>query len=367
MKRDKFSWIWDNLKLPLLAIFLGFIVGSIFILLAGSSPIVAYTALFTGSLGGLSKIGETLYKTTPILFTGLSVAFAFRTGLFNIGAEGQYIVGSITAIAVGWYFQNLPPVILLPMILIIGAIAGGLWASIAGFLKAQFGVHEVITTIMLNYTALIGTNYLIRTVLNPQQLQGTDKMAFSVAIPENVRLSKLSDFIPQFGYSSAHTGIFIGIACAVAVYYLLFKTTIGYEIRSVGHSPEAAEYGGISKKKNIIMAMLISGILAGLAGAVQVTGLIYKVNMSSGMPGYGFDGIAVALVGGNHPLGILASSLLFGILSNGARKMQLAGIPKEVIGIIQGVIIIFIAGELIVKLLSRKKKPVKPEGGEVDG
>ncbi|HKL10985.1 MAG TPA: ABC transporter permease [Clostridia bacterium] len=356
MNKNGLKWLWDNLKLPLIAIVLGFVIGAVFIIIAGSNPIVAYTALFKGSMGGLSKIGETLYKTTPLIFTGLAVAFAFRTGLFNIGAEGQYIVGSITAIAIGWYFQNLPGIILLPLILIFGALAGGIWASIAGFLKARFGVHEVITTIMLNYTALIGTNYIIRTVLNPQVLQGTTKMAFSVSIPEKARLSKLSEFIPQFGYSSAHTGIFIGIICALAIYFILFKTTLGYEIRSVGFNPEAAEYGGISKKKNIVLAMFISGLLAGLAGAVQVTGLIYKVNMSAGMSGYGFDGIAVALVGGNHPIGVLASALLFGVLSNGARKMQLAGIPKEVIGIIQGVIIIFIAGKLIVQLISKRKK-----------
>jgi len=356
MKKSGFKWLWDNLKLPLIAIFLGFVIGAFFIIIAGKSPLIAYTALFKGSLGGLSKIGETLYKSTPLIFTGLSVAFAFRTGLFNIGAEGQYIVGSITAIAIGWYFQNMPAYILLPMILILGGLAGGIWASIAGYLKARFGVHEVITTIMLNYTALIGTNYIIRTILNPQVLEGTSKMAFSVSIPEKARLAKLSQFIPQFGYSSAHTGIFIGIVCAIIIYYLLFKTTLGYEIRSVGFSPDAAEYGGISKKKNIILAMFISGILAGLAGAVQVTGLIYKVNMSSAMSGYGFDGIAVALVGGNHPIGVLASALLFGVLSNGARKMQLAGIPKEVIGIIQGVIIIFIAGKLVVEIISKKRK-----------
>ncbi len=372
MKKKGFGWLWDSFKLPLAAILLGFIIGAFFILIAGESPFVAYSALFAGSLGGLSKIGETLYKSTPLIFTGLSVAFAFRTGLFNIGAEGQYIVGSITAIAIGWYFQNLPTVILLPMILILGSIAGGIWASIAGFLKARFGVHEVITTIMLNYTALIGTNYIIRTILNPEVLQGTTKMAYSVSIPEKARLAKLSQYIPQFGYSSAHTGIFIGIACAIVIYYVLFKTTIGYEIRSVGFSPDAAEYGGISKKKNIVLAMFISGLLAGLAGAVQVTGLIYKVNMSSAMSGYGFDGIAVALVAGNHPLGVLASAFLFGVLGNGARKMQLAGIPKEVIGIIQGVIIIFIAGKFIVEIVSKKRKKMEQKvratrGGGIDG
>ncbi len=355
--KDQLTKIWDSFRLPIFAVVLGFVVGAICIIIAGSNPLVAYAALFKGSLGSVTSFGETLYKMTPIVFTGLSVALAFRCGLFNIGAEGQYIAGSIASIVTGWVFKDMPGIILIPMILIMGIFAGGVWGGIAGFLKARFGVHEVITTIMLNYIALHTSNYLVRTVLNPETLiPGSIREAFTVPIPEQAKLLKLNAILPQFTYSSAHIGIFIAIAAAILIYFILFKTTIGYEIRSVGFSPDAAEYGGISKQKNTILAMFIAGGLSGLAGAVQVTGLIYSVNQVSMMPGYGFTGISVALVGVNHPLGVLASGLLFGILDNGARQMQLAGIPKEITGIIQAVILIFIAGELIVKFISDRKK-----------
>jgi simple sugar transport system permease protein len=360
--KTRFEKIWDSFRLPMFAVILGFVVGAICIVIAGSNPLVAYAALFQGSLGSITSFGETLYKMTPIVFTGLSVALAFRCGLFNIGAEGQYIAGSIVAIVTGWVFKDMPGIILIPMILIMGIVAGGIWGGIAGYLKARFGVHEVITTIMLNYIALHTSNYLVRTVLNPETLiPGSIREAFTVSVPEQAKLIKLNAILPQFTYSSAHVGIFIAIAAAIFIYFLLFKTTVGYEIRSVGLSPDAAEYGGISKQKNTILAMFLAGGLSGLAGAVQVTGLIYSVNQVSMLPGYGFTGISVALVGVNHPLGVLASGLLFGILDNGARQMQLAGIPKEITGIIQAVILIFIAGELIVKFISdrNKKKAIK--------
>jgi simple sugar transport system permease protein len=357
MANERAKKIWSSFRLPVFAVLLGFAVGAICIVIAGSNPLVAYFALFKGSLGGVPNFGETLYKMTPILFTGLSVALAFRCGLFNIGAEGQYIVGTITAVATGWYFSWLPGFILIPLILLFGLFAGGIWGGFAGYLKARFGVHEVITTIMMNYIALHTTNLMVRTIFNPQTLiPGSIREAFTVPIPDQAKLLKFSDVIPQFGYSSAHVGIIIGIVTAILVYYLLFKTTVGYEIRSVGFNPDAAEYGGISKKKNTILSMFLAGGLAGLGGAVQVTGIIYMVNQVSAGPGYGFTGISVALVGASHPLGAIASALLFGILDNGARQMQLAGIPKEVTAIIQAVILIFIAGELIVKVISDKRK-----------
>ncbi|MBN2286794.1 MAG: ABC transporter permease [Tissierellales bacterium] len=366
MKGEKLiKKIWNSMKFPLIAIVLGFLVGAIFIIASDNSPIVAYQALFQGSLSSFSSFGETLYKTTPILFTGLAIAVAFRTGLFNIGAEGQYIVGAISAVAAGWYFQGLPHLPLIIAIVISGALAGALWASIAGFLKAKIGVHEVITTIMLNYTALHLSNYIAKAVLNPQVLEGTEKKAHTVSLTDAGKLTKLNEIIPQFEYSSAHTGIFIALAMVFVIYILLFKTSIGYELRSVGKNPDAAEYGGINKTKNIIISMAISGSLAGMAGAVQVAGLLYKVSQTPNMPGYGFDGIAVALVGQNHPIGIIFSALLFGILSNGSRKMQIAGIPKEIIGIIQGVIIVFVAADQMSKILEKRKKAkIKPKEGD---
>ena len=355
-KDNKFKIFVDNIKFPLLAIFLSFIIGSIFIIAAGKSPLVAYGALFSGSLFGVPRIGETLLKTTPLIFTGLSIAFAFRAGLFNIGAEGQVVMGSLFAVIAGYIFRDLPGILLVPMIMIFGGLGGAIWAAIPGVLKAKLGVHEVIVTIMLNYMALFVSNYMIIAVLNPSILSGTERKAYSVLIPEHGRLMQLTDIIPAFEYSSVNSGLILAIVIAFVIYFLLFKTTLGYELRSVGNNPYAAEYGGISISKNIILSMVISGALAGLAGATTVAGLTFKIDQASSSAGYVFTGIAVALVGKNHPLGVLISALLFGILANGARKMQLAGIPSEIVGIIQGIIIIFIAGEAILKYLPSLKK-----------
>ena len=356
----------DNVKFPLIAILFSFVIGAMFIVWTGNNPIVAYVELFSGSVGSVSRFGETLLKTTPLIFTGLAVGFGYRCGLFNIGVEGQYILGTVFAVSAGWIFRDLPGFILPFILLISGAIGGAIWAFIPGILKAKRGVNEVIISIMLNYTALYIANYVVRAVLNPSILQGTEKKAYSVIIPDHAKLTMLTELIPAFGYSSVNTGIIIAIVMALVIWFILFKTTLGYEVRSVGFNPYAAEYGGISISKNITLAMVISGALAGLAGAVMITGLTYKIDMSSGMPGYGFDGIAVALVGKNHPIGILASALLFGILKNGERKMQIAGIPKEVIGIIQAIIIIFIAAEAIGSYWPDiKKRFIKPKKEEV--
>ncbi|MFA5527387.1 MAG: ABC transporter permease [Peptostreptococcales bacterium] len=355
--------LWGALRFPLLAIIVGFIIGAFLILLAGKDPGVAYLALFQGSLGGMDKLGETFFKMTPILLTGLSFSIAFRTGLFNIGGEGQFLMGAITAVAIGWFGQGLPHLPLIILMILGAFLAGGLWASIAGVLKAKIGIHEVITSIMLNYTALYLVNYIVRAVLNPSVLSGTKAEAHTVALPLVARLTKFKDIFPIFGRSSAHTGILIAVGIAIIMYFVLFKTTLGYELRSGGLNPDAAEYGGIPKARNILTAMALSGAIAGIAGAINVMGITYYVAQSPATPGYGFEGIAVGLVGGLHPIGIIASSFLFGILSNGARRMQLAGIPKEVITIIQGIIIVFIASQYIIKIIYdfREKRNMKKQ------
>jgi simple sugar transport system permease protein len=359
-----FKHFLNSVKFPLIAIVLSFLIGSIFIVLTGNSPLTAYKALFVGSLAS-NKIGETLLMTIPLIFTGLSVAFAFRCGLFNIGAEGQYVLGAIFAVATGWYLQGLPGFILIPLIIFSGAVGGALWGAIPGVLKARLGVHEVIVTIMLNYISIPLSNFITINILNPEKLQGTIKKAHTVLLPEHARLTKLATIFPGLGHSSLHGGIFIAIAVAVLIWFVLFKTTLGYEIRSVGNNPYAAEYGGISVSKNIILAMVISGALAGLAGSLIVVGLTYKVDQMAGSAGYGFTGIAVALVGKNHPLGVLVSSFLFGTLANGARKMQIVGIPQEVVGIIQSIIIIFIAGEEFLKKIPGFNGKIKKTGSKI--
>ncbi|NCB41798.1 MAG: ABC transporter permease [Clostridia bacterium] len=354
--KSKLDYLWSVTRLPIIAVLVGFLVGAVCIVITGNNPITAYLALFKGSLGSLPGFGETLYKVTPILFTGLAAAISFRCGLFNIGGEGQYVMAAISTVAVAWYGQDLPRMILIPLILLVGFFVGGMWGAIAGFLKAKRGINEVISTIMLNWIALYISNYLVRIPLSPNVLAGDTPAGHTVIISDVAKLTKFKEIFPAFGYSSAHTGILIALAAAVIMWFILFKTTVGYEIRTVGLSPLAAEYGGINNAKNTVLAMFLSGGLAGLGGAVQISGLVFMVNQSSMLPGYGFIGLSVALVGCSHPLGCIPAALLFGILENGSRQMQLAGIPSEITSIISGVILVFIAGSLLVKIVGDRLK-----------
>lgn len=334
---------------PLVAILISFIAGGILVYSFGKDPVVAYTALFKGSLGDWNKFGETLVTVTPLILTGLSIAFGFKCNLFNIGVEGQFIIGSVAAVWAGSAITGLPAALHITLTLLTGALAGGLYASIAGWLKAKVGSHEVINGIMMNYIAMYLSNFLVMTVLNESG------KAYSVAIADTAKLWRFSQAFEQFKHSRMHTGIIIALVVAVIAYYILNKTIRGYEIRAVGFNPDAAEYGGIDVKKNIILAMVISGLFAGLAGAIMTTGVQYRVNNLFGFTGYGLDGIAVALVGNNHPIGVILSAFLFGVLQKGGPLMQIQGIPKEVVGIIQGIIILFVAANFV-KVVTEKVK-----------
>ena len=362
--KESFRQMLREIMYPLIAIVISFVAGGILVYAFGKSPITAYKALFFGSLGDLNKFGETLVTTTTLILTGLSVAFAFRCGLFNIGAEGQFIMGSIGALWIGWALEGLPPFIHVVLTLLAGAIAGGLWAGLVGWLKAKIGSHEVINSIMMNYIAMHLSNYLVMTALNVP-----DK-AFSVEIAQSAKLWRFAKHYEMFKHTRLHIGIVLSVIMAFVAYYLLNKTIQGYEIRAVGFNPDAAEYGGINVSKNIILAMFISGLFAGLAGGIQTAGVQYRVNNLFGFTGYGLDGISVALVGNNHPIGIILSALLFGALQKGGPMMQIEGIPKEVVGIIQGIIILFVAANFVrivfqkVKGTKSKKTIVKQEGKE---
>jgi ABC-type uncharacterized transport system permease subunit len=347
---------------PLVAIFISVIAGGILVYAVGKDPIVAYTAMIKGSLGDWNKFGETLVTVTSLILTGLSIAFAFKCNLFNIGVEGQFIMGAIAAVWAGWAFTGLPAVVHLPLTLLSGAFAGGLWASIIGLLKAKVGSHEVINGIMMNYIAMYTSNYLVRTLLN------VPGKAYSVDIADTAKLWRFSQAFEQFKHSRLHIGIILSLIAALAAYYILNKTVRGYEIRAVGINPHAAEYGGISVRKNIILSMIVSGLFAGLAGGIMTTGVQYRVNNLFGFTGYGLDGIAVSLVGNNHPIGVILSAFLFGVLQKGGPLMQIQGIPKEVVGIIQGIIILFVAANFVkvvtenIKLNRElKKQTVKEE------
>ncbi|MBP2000480.1 simple sugar transport system permease protein [Paenibacillus shirakamiensis] len=344
-----------NIVVSLVAILFGLIVGAIIMLIGGYDPILAYQSLFEQVFGNKYDFGETLREISPLVLTGLAVAFAFRAGLFNIGGEGQFIIGMTAATFIGIKVTGLPAYIHAPLALIVGAVCGGIWAGIAGYLKAARGVNEVITTIMLNWTALYLGNYIVTNFL---MKSGMDK-SFDIQDSASISIQSLSSF---FNDARIHWGMFLSILAAIFFYYFLWKSKQGFELRAVGHNHNAAEYAGMNVGRNVVKAMFISGAFAGLAGAIQILGVFHYQTIMSGTPGTGFDGIAVALIGMNHPFGILLGGSLFGILTYGSAGMSFgADVPPELIRIVIGSIIFFIAAQGIVRWVlkpfySKRKK-----------
>ena len=347
----------EQLLYTLLSIILGFLVGAVILSIAGFNPIEAYSVMIQGVIGKPRFIAWTIVYATPLILTGLSVAFAFRTGLFNIGAEGQYIIGSMAAVLVGYFFDG-PAIIHIPLAIIAGCLAGALWAAVAGLLKAKFGINEVISTIMLNWTALYLSNFV--TTIDGFRLPNSEA-SYSIKETASIGISFLK---PLVGTAKVNWGIVIAIIAAILVYYIIFKTTLGYELRAVGYNKHAAEYGGINVNKSIVISMAIAGGLAGLAGVTQVLGVSHMITILAAAEGYGFDGMAVSLIGANSPFGVLLAGLLFGGLKYGGSKLQTIGAPPEVVSIVIGSIIYFIAASSIVKILINK---FKVKGGRKNG
>ncbi|MGD2041934.1 MAG: ABC transporter permease, partial [Anaerolineae bacterium] len=294
---------------------------------------------------------DSLVQSVPYIFAGLAVALGFRAGLFNIGAEGQIGVGWLVAVVIGFSFAGLPPVIHLPLAILAGAVAAGLWAAIAGFLKARTGAHEVITTIMLNYVVYRMSEWLLCGPL--EFTQGTCR---TQDIAE-------SAYLPRFlGHPvTVHWGFILALVAAAVTGWFLFRTTWGFELRTVGANPNAARYGGMSVAKTFVLAMFLSGSLAGLAGVVQGLGITHNIALGF-QAGYGFDAIALALLGKSHPTGVVGASLLFGMLRAGAGRMQsVAGVPTEIVQIVQSLVIVFIAAPEIIRTLYRLRKPREEE------
>lgn len=326
-----------------------------------------YQALFYGSVGNPSKIiaavqsgdaeairravnpfFESLVVSTPYIFAGLAVALGFRVGLFNIGAEGQLFIGAATSVTAAIFLEGLPAIVHVPISLLAGFLGGGLWGFIPGWLKATTGGHEVINTIMMNYIAFRLSEYLLRGPLkNPDGFTPV-----SAPIQESARLFRFFESPIRF-----HIGFFIALLFAYLVYVFLFKTTWGYTLRTVGSNPRAAKYAGMSIVQSTVVAMFLSGGLAGLAGANEVLGVNYTLALAFAS-GYGFDSIALALLGKSHPTGVVLASILFGFLRNGAIQMQvLAGIPVDIISILQAFILAFIAAPAIIRTVYRLKEP----------
>ncbi|MBA4536253.1 ABC transporter permease [Bacillus aquiflavi] len=339
-----------NILVPIIAVILGLIVGAIIMLISGFSPVAGYKALWNGIFGDVYSVGETIRQITPYILAGLAVAFAFRTGLFNIGVEGQLIVGWFAAAYVGFAF-DLPAVIHLPLAVLAAAAAGSLWAFLPGILKARFRVHEVIVTIMMNYIALHTVNALIR------KLSGNGDRTENIAETASLRSSFLEEITD---YSRMHNGIFIALLCVFIMWFILEKTSRGFELKSVGFNHDASRYAGMNVNRNIVLSMVISGAFAGLAGAMEALGTFEYISVKGGFTGVGFDGIAVALLGANTPVGIIFGAVLFGSLKFGSLNMpNEAGVPPEVVSIVIAVIIFFVASGYIFRLLLQRLKKTK--------
>jgi ABC-type uncharacterized transport system permease subunit len=357
-----------------ISILFGLITGAIVLLIAGFNPLEAYGVMIKGVFGKPKYISWTIIRSTPLILTGISVAFAFRTGLFNIGAEGQFIIGSLVATLVG-YFVKLPPIIHPIVALLAGALAGALWAGFAGLLKSKFGINEVITTIMLNWIALYFSNFMVFTKAFKRPNKDASHRILESASINILGKWKTSEagkaFLAEHSFwkgflnPPVNYGFIIAILAAILIWYILKHTTLGYQLRAVGFNKDAAEYGGIDVKKNIVVSMMIAGALSGLAGATQVLGVSKETAILAIMEGYGFDGMAVSLIAGNNPLGCIPAALLFGALKYGGSKLQPnIGAPFEVINIIIGIIVFFIAMPKLVEIITSYKS--KKRGGEVE-
>ncbi len=347
---------WDTSRLvsallPVLATLLALAFGGVLLLILGVNPLTAYGSLFRGAFGTVSGLTQTLSKATPLLLVGLGICIAFRGGVINIGGEGQIIIGAVSAAAVALAWPTLPGVLLVPLTLGAGVLGGAVWGGIAGVLKARFGVNEILSTVMLNAIALQLMNYLLRgPMLDPEQIAAGTNIAQSATLPDQVWLLRL---VPR---TLLHVGLILAIILAVLVFIFLWRTTIGYRIRAVGLNASAARYAGIPVRRYMALALILSGAFAGLAGAVEVTGVHHR--MIEGLSGgYGFSGIVAALFGKLHPLGAIPASIIFGGLLVGADKMQrTVQVPSSLVVAINGLIVLFVvASDFFVRRRTQKR------------
>lgn len=348
----------------LLAALIGaLIIGAVFILLAKSDPIRAYAVMLTGPFSSRFGITETMVRTTPLLLTGLGIIISFRSGVINIGGEGQILMGAIASAGVAITFSSLPAPLLFALTLLSGALAGGIWGGIAGFLKARLSVNEILSTVMLNQIAAQVYLLLIRGVLiDPQEVAYGTGVPQTALVPDALWLTRL---IPG---ARMNTGVILAVVLAVLVYFLLMRTTVGYRLRAAGEGAAAAKYAGINVPFYMVLSMVLAGALAGLAGTVEVLGVHHRA-LEDISAGYGFSAIVAALFGRLHPIGTIPASILFGALILGADMMQRAvSIPAAIVLVIQGFVILFVVGsDLFIRRpeMLEKLKFWRRKGGEV--
>lgn len=327
-----------NVLYTLIAIVIGFIIGAIFLAVAGISPSVAYGKLIDGVIGKPKYMIWTLVYASPLIFTGLSVAFSLRTGVFNIGAEGQFVVGALAACAVG-ILVKLPPIIHAPLCILAAAAAGFFWSYLVGLMKVKRGIHEVLSYIMFNWLAFYLSNYMVNT--DALHKEGSGEATKNVL--DSARLLLPEGMLKALNCNGANWGFLLAVVVAVGIWVIIEKTTLGYKLKAVGFNKEAATFGGINANKSILTALGISGALAGIGGAVQVLGMGGRISQFAGQEGYGFEGITVAMIAGSNPIGCIFSGIFYGAMKYGGSKLTIVGAPEEVIDIIMGCVIIFIA------------------------
>ncbi len=333
----------------LLSILLGFLVGAIFLAVMGLSVSEAYGRLIT-SVTSLKGFSYVIVYSIPYIVVGLSVAFSFKTGVFNIGAEGQFVVGSMAAAVVGILIGGLPKILLIPLCFLAAMLAGAIWGVIVGFLKTKWGINEVLSMIMFNWIAFYLSNFIAG--LPAIHSDGTAEATKNISANASTLLPK--SVINSLGLApTANWGILVAIAMTILVWFIIEKTTLGYELKAVGANKFAAEYGGISVNRSILTALAISGALAGLGGALQLMGMGSRISIFSSQEGFGFAGIVVALIGCSNPFGVLVAGIFYGALTFGGSKLNLVGAPTQLINVIVGTVVFFIAISIIFTNLKR--------------
>ena len=352
----KKSILESNVLYTIIAIIVGLLIGAVFLMIAGISPAVAYGKLFSSIFSKPKYLVWTLVYASPLIFTGLSVAFSFRTGVFNIGAEGQFVIGGLVACVLGIVLK-LPAGLHAIVCLVAAAAAGCIWSLIVGILKVKRGIHEVLSFIMFNWIAFYLSNYVVNLPgIHRDSSEATQDVAASARLlmPEGLRST--------LDCSNAHWGIVLAVIASVIIWVIIEKTTLGYKLKAVGFNSNGAEYGGIDANKSILTALGISGLLSGLGGAVQVLGMAGRLSQFAGQEGFGFEGITVALIGSSNPIGCIFSGLFYGAMKYGGSKLSIVKAPSEVVDIIMGCIVLLIAIAHVFKvfvLKAAKKKEAK--------
>lgn len=345
-------------SLPVFAAMAALLIGAVMLFFLKVNPVDAYKALWDGAFGSSNAFAETLVKATPLLLVGLGICISFRGDVINIGGEGQMIVGAVLATWVGLTFTGLPGWLTITLSMLAGFLGGAVWGGIPGVLKAYFSVNEILSTVMMNAIAVQLMNFLLRgPMIDPAQAEMASQ------IPQTARLEEIFR-LPRLVPTRLHLGSLIAVILAVLVYILLWRTTLGYRIRAVGQNPHASRYAGIKVQRYMVLALLLSGAFAGLAGATQVFGVNYRMitdGSSSGFTGSaGFNGIVAALFGGLHPILTIPASILFGALLVGANKMQrVVQVPSALITALNGLVVVFVvSSEIIRKRRQRRREAV---------